>query len=69
MHSCNEIDTNACPLCGKPNHCVMGSGCHDPATPCWCASESFPQSLLNNIPAPAKNRACICNSCLQTEQK
>jgi len=52
-----------CPLCGDPNNCQLcGAGAHK--GPCWCASVTFPESLLARIPLQLRNRACICQRCV-----
>ncbi|PJA32174.1 MAG: hypothetical protein CO187_05390 [Zetaproteobacteria bacterium CG_4_9_14_3_um_filter_53_7] len=63
------MDGTSCPLCGEANHCVMATGKPDPEHPCWCKAKSFPHQLLEMVPAAAKNRCCICNSCLESFQQ
>lgn len=51
-----------CPLCGAPNECAPArSGSLD--TPCWCASVTVSASALAAVPAPMRNRACLCPRC------
>jgi hypothetical protein len=58
-----ETDTAVCPLCGEPNHCTLAA---DPeATECWCDKLEFPQQILEQVPAGALQRACICRNCLE----
>ncbi|MCF7821582.1 MAG: cysteine-rich CWC family protein [Mariprofundaceae bacterium] len=63
------IDPNRCPLCGEPNDCAMAC-CQsaDEKVSCWCRSEQFPQTLLDQVPSGAVRRACICRRCLRAEQ-
>lgn len=59
------IDPLRCPLCGADNACAMeaerASG--QPQPPCWCTRAVFPPALRAQVPAPARNRACICPAC------
>ncbi|WP_113955566.1 cysteine-rich CWC family protein [Arenicella xantha] len=59
-----NVSAKTCPLCGNENYCgnlVSGSD----GGGCWCTSSdiAFPDSLLNQVPNDAKNKACICKSC------
>ncbi|MGV0960297.1 MAG: cysteine-rich CWC family protein [Limnohabitans sp.] len=61
-----STDPCLCPLCGKPNGCAMASAEGVTRTqPCWCVRENFSAQLLQRVPEPAKNRACICQACVQ----
>jgi prepilin-type N-terminal cleavage/methylation domain-containing protein/prepilin-type processing-associated H-X9-DG protein len=53
-----------CPLCGGPNDCQL---CTADAYkgPCWCAAVEIPAGLLMRVPAEARNRACLCRSCIE----
>jgi hypothetical protein len=31
--------------------------------PCWCTQVDFQREVLSRVPAEARGRACICNSC------
>ncbi len=70
------IDPGLCPLCGQPNRCAMAcapqtDGLDGPdvasqpkqAEPCWCTRVQFSERLLQQVPAAAKNKACICLRC------
>ncbi len=65
ISSDDAIDTRLCPLCGKPNQCVIADGGNTSAKACWCKSPQFPAVLLNKLPKNAKNRTCICQQCQQ----
>lgn len=54
------LDNSTCPLCSKDNACAMARG----EKQCWCFHEKIPQSLLDRVPAEAKNRSCICKNCV-----
>ena len=60
------IDTTRCPLCGGENSCAMeierATGQAQGA--CWCVSASFPSDLLARLPTAARDKACICATCL-----
>ncbi|MFC4597288.1 cysteine-rich CWC family protein [Cohnella hongkongensis] len=57
-----EIDPGACPLCGRDNAC--GSVARGRPGTCWCSAEKFPPALLDRLPEGARNKACICQACL-----
>lgn len=62
----SSLDTTLCPLCGGPNSCAMAA---DPsATACWCETVSFPRELLEQIPASAVRKTCVCKKCLEAFQ-
>ena len=52
-----------CPLCGRANDCQL---CTVAAYkgPCWCAKVIIPENLLTQVPAGARNQACICRACV-----
>ena len=58
-------DPALCPLCSQPNRCAMeaerASG--TPQPPCWCTQVDFAAALLDQIPAAAQGRACVCARC------
>ena len=64
MNTLSSINPARCPLCGEPNDCRLCSPLARPG-PCWCVAEQFPAELLELVPEPLVNRACICRSCLQ----
>mgnify|MGYP000677857895 CR=1 FL=1 len=56
-----DLDAKHCPLCGNVNLCEMvatgdGEGC-------WCREECFSETLLAQIPATQRRKACICREC------
>ena len=53
----------ACPLCGQPNQCGLLSSME----PCWCTGVKISTALLEKIPQPLQNRACLCNGCIQDD--
>jgi len=59
-------DAGQCPICGQPNLCAMeaerATGLQQP--PCWCTKVTISQSLLDRIPAAARNTACVCANCV-----
>lgn len=59
------VDPTVCPLCGQPNRCAneveRATGVLQP--PCWCTQVDFSAELLDRVPAPAKDRACLCAAC------
>jgi len=59
-----SIAPENCPLCGNNNYCGNLSSV-DNSKACWCTDikMTFPDSLLNQVPDPDKNRACICKAC------
>ncbi|MFM7025098.1 MAG: cysteine-rich CWC family protein [Limnohabitans sp.] len=62
-------DPCRCPLCGGPNHCAMEQvqASHAQA-PCWCTRAQFSAQLLQQVPEPARGKACICQACVQASQ-
>ncbi len=53
-----------CPLCGGANECQLCS----PAAykgKCWCVEVEIPAELSARVPDHARNRACICRSCVE----
>jgi hypothetical protein len=65
MHNLSSIDPSRCPVCGQANRCAMEKQKETGVAqgPCWCTSVAFAASLLESLPAPAKDRACICAAC------
>ena len=55
----SEIDQKRCPLCGETNGCGMAAGKGD----CWCKGVKIAAEVLAEIPAEARERACICERC------
>ncbi|MEK4119309.1 cysteine-rich CWC family protein [Paenibacillus sp. FSL W8-0919] len=58
------VDQTTCPICRQPNQCAYAAKLPD-ANECWCMRESFPDRVLNSVPAEYTGRTCICKSCLQ----
>jgi molybdopterin-guanine dinucleotide biosynthesis protein MobB len=56
------VDAGRCPLCGELNYCgrVEDSRCEG----CWCQAVTIPPRLLEEIPAAARMRACLCRRCV-----
>jgi hypothetical protein len=50
---------DTCPLCGGPNACGLVAG----AASCWCYEARIPAAVLARIPAEARGRSCICQTC------
>jgi hypothetical protein len=63
--TCNKhiLDAGRCPLCGQPNECQLCSTAAWKGT-CWCAKLEIPDTLLAQVPAELRNRACICHNCI-----
>ena len=66
MTKAETIDPQKCPLCGKPNACLMAACAQNPAA-CWCNSPevAFLSDLLQRLPVQVKDKACICLACAQ----
>ena len=61
----NDINEKICPICGKANQCnekPMVDGII--LEKCWCAYETFPKELINQVPEEKQKKACICINCL-----
>lgn len=60
-----KIDETKCPLCGQDNNCLNVKCGGDPENNCWCNDKgiSFPPELTDQVPEPAKHKACICQAC------
>lgn len=65
------VSPSACPLCGQPNACAMAARApgEEAATPCWCTTVTFTAELLARVPVHAQRKACICQTCAQSERK
>lgn len=59
-----SLKPDRCPLCGGANACQR---CTVAAYkgPCWCEGLPFPEELLAQVPAEARNLACICRPCVE----
>jgi hypothetical protein len=56
-----------CPLCGEKNLCALAAG--EPQQSCWCISETFPQSLLQQSESEDQRGRCICANCLEKARR
>ena len=57
-----------CPLCGGPNDCQLCTpGMHK--GPCWCVKMEMSAALLARVPEEFRNRACICQNCVENFQR
>jgi hypothetical protein len=54
-------DTSSCPLCSNTNLC----GVNNTTKPCWCMLEKVPNELIQQVPAKAKGKSCICQACIK----
>ncbi|WCJ59095.1 cysteine-rich CWC family protein [Fontisphaera persica] len=57
------IDQGICPLCGRPNHCVVAAGGMI-GDPCWCWGVRAAPEALARIPAALRQKVCLCRECL-----
>src|SRR5258706_7304287 len=58
-----HCEPNRCPLCGGANGCQLCGACPYKG-PCWCVSVKIPDELLARVPPELRNRACICQDCV-----
>lgn len=58
----STIDPKLCPLCGRPNGCVLAAGSGSNLD-CWCFRLRFRPDLLARVPEHARGRACVCEAC------
>lgn len=56
------LDPGVCPICSKPNGCMMAAGRAEEG--CWCTEAVIPGELLALVPEEAKGKACICRDCV-----
>ena len=64
MNPLDFHNPDKCPLCGAANECQLCS----PAAykgQCWCARLEMPGELLARVPENLRNRACICQGCVE----
>ena len=59
---------NQCPLCGGANECQLCSPAAYKGS-CWCARVEIPGELLARVPENFRNRACICQMCIEKFQR
>lgn len=64
MSSDAEPQAKLCPLCGKPNGCML-AGHKTYKGPCWCTTIRVPGALIALVPEAARNKACICRKCVE----
>jgi prepilin-type processing-associated H-X9-DG protein/prepilin-type N-terminal cleavage/methylation domain-containing protein len=67
----NPLDfhiANQCPLCGGANDCQLCSPAAYKGS-CWCARLEIPGELLARVPENFRNRACICQKCIEKFQR
>jgi prepilin-type processing-associated H-X9-DG protein/prepilin-type N-terminal cleavage/methylation domain-containing protein len=67
----NPLDfhiANQCPLCGGANECQLCSPAAYKGS-CWCARMEIPGELLARVPENFRNRACICQKCVEKFQR
>ncbi|WP_036566554.1 cysteine-rich CWC family protein [Oceanospirillum beijerinckii] len=59
-----------CPICQQNNDC-LNLACGDTDKACWCNHPdiTFPQDLLDQVPAELKRKACICRNCVEAYQQ
>lgn len=65
MNTPSSNEACLCPLCGRPNHCAMAQPQPAAQGPCWCTREQFGAALLARVPEASRNKACICQACVQ----
>ena len=55
------FDPTRCPLCGRPNRCVLAAGgeIHD----CWCLQTPIAPAALARLPKEERDRRCLCPAC------
>lgn len=53
----------SCPICGEDSRCGMEAG--KPIDECWCSKRSFPPEINTLVPEALRERACICEACLE----
>jgi prepilin-type N-terminal cleavage/methylation domain-containing protein/prepilin-type processing-associated H-X9-DG protein len=59
---------NQCPLCGAANECQLCSPAAYKGS-CWCARVEISEVLLARVPENFRNRACICQGCIEKFQR
>ena len=68
MSPLDFLNPNLCPLCGDANGCQLCS----PAAykgQCWCARVEIPEALVARVPHNLRDRACICQKCVEKFQR
>ena len=64
MNPLKLFNPAACPLCGGANACQLAARVAG-KNPCWCAHAEMPAGLLARVPEQLRNRACICQGCME----
>jgi hypothetical protein len=57
-----SLSPRHCPRCGQPNQCAQ-AGASTPVAHCWCFDLSIAPAQLDNLPAEARERICLCPRC------
>ena len=68
MSPLDFLNPSRCPLCGDANGCQLCS----PAAykgRCWCAQVAIPAALIGRVPEALRDRACICQGCVEKFQR
>ncbi|MGP0170579.1 cysteine-rich CWC family protein [Pseudomonas sp. NCHU5208] len=55
------MDSERCPLCGKPNQCSTAAGRSD--EPCWCFEAKIDPAALQRLTPEQRDQACLCPAC------
>lgn len=58
-----SLDIGRCPLCGRPNHCVVAEG-GVVGDPCWCWGVRAAPEALARVPHALRHKVCLCRQCL-----
>ena len=58
------MNAERCPRCGQPNRCAQ-AGQDQPVQDCWCFHVPIAPGALEQLPAEAGDRACLCPNCLR----
>lgn len=57
------LDIGLCPLCGRPNDCVVAAG-GKVGDPCWCWGVRAAPEALEQIPHALRQKVCLCRQCI-----
>ena len=63
----NVRNPSKCSMCGELNQCAqeIAEATGKPPETCWCMGAIFSSELLDRVPEEAKNKACICETCVK----